>query len=82
MSDKATKDNEVVKDKVENLYENLRVLPLETIDSMLKYVYNSNKESFDLYFNLLKAKETNKIQTKSIESNALAENAKDDKLKD
>jgi hypothetical protein len=47
-------------------FEHLRFIDTNTIDSMMKFVYNSTKEAFDLYFALASIK-ANKIKEKTKE---------------
>ena len=44
-------------------FDNLRVVSVETINAILTQLYESNKKAFDLYFNLIQARETNKLTT-------------------
>lgn len=39
-----------------------RIMPVAMIDAMMDQIYNSNKSSFDLYFELGKVKAMNKVQ--------------------
>lgn len=45
-------------------YESLRLMPVAVLDNMLEYIYSNNKEAFDMYFNLLRIKDVNKLTPK------------------
>ena len=49
---------------VEINYESLRLLPVAVLDNMLDYIYSNNKEAFDMYFDLIRIKEVNKLTPK------------------
>ena len=42
-------------------YDALRLMPVNMIEEMLAQIYNNNRRTFDLYFNLIKVRDNNKI---------------------
>lgn len=47
--------------------DDLRFIPVATIDAMINQIVTANKSVFEMYFHLLQIKEANKISVKPIE---------------